>query len=80
MSINNNIDTVLSALGWHDGFRIPVANEENIRLEEEVMYLRYIRFISVQHISTFSICLCMHAFVSHMMVIGNKLLHSSKRK
>ncbi|XP_076676253.1 coiled-coil domain-containing protein 39-like [Andrena cerasifolii] len=36
MSINNNIDTVLSALGWHDGFRIPVANEENIRLEEEI--------------------------------------------
>ncbi|XP_076245954.1 coiled-coil domain-containing protein 39-like [Calliopsis andreniformis] len=36
MAINNNIDEVLSALGWHDGFRIPVANEENRRLEEEI--------------------------------------------
>jgi len=32
----NNIDVILSQLGWQDGFRIPVANEENKRLEEEV--------------------------------------------
>ncbi|XP_070157828.1 coiled-coil domain-containing protein 39-like isoform X1 [Polyergus mexicanus] len=31
-----NIDVILSQLGWQDGFRIPVANEENKRLEEEV--------------------------------------------
>lgn len=32
----NNIDVILNHLGWQDGFRIPVANEENKRLEEEV--------------------------------------------
>ncbi|XP_036139360.1 coiled-coil domain-containing protein 39 [Monomorium pharaonis] len=32
----SNIDVILSQLGWQDGFRIPVANEENKRLEEEV--------------------------------------------
>lgn len=31
-----DIDVILSQLGWQDGFRIPVANEENKRLEEEV--------------------------------------------
>ncbi|EZA57497.1 coiled-coil domain-containing protein 39 isoform X1 [Ooceraea biroi] len=31
-----NVDVILSQLGWQDGFRIPVANEENKRLEEEV--------------------------------------------
>ncbi|XP_011697657.1 PREDICTED: coiled-coil domain-containing protein 39 [Wasmannia auropunctata] len=31
-----NIDVILSQLGWQDGFRIPVANEENKRLEEEI--------------------------------------------
>lgn len=31
-----NIDVILSQLGWQDGFRIPVANEENKHLEEEV--------------------------------------------
>ena len=37
MAMNNNIDAVLTELGWNDGFRIPVANEENKRLEEEVI-------------------------------------------
>lgn len=37
MTMNNNIDAVLTELGWNDGFRIPVANEENKRLEEEVI-------------------------------------------
>lgn len=37
MAMNNNIDTVLTELGWNDGFRIPVANEENKLLEEEVI-------------------------------------------
>ncbi|XP_011872737.1 PREDICTED: coiled-coil domain-containing protein 39 isoform X3 [Vollenhovia emeryi] len=32
----SNIDVILNQLGWQDGFRIPVANEENKRLEEEV--------------------------------------------
>ncbi|XP_071630319.1 coiled-coil domain-containing protein 39 isoform X2 [Temnothorax longispinosus] len=32
----SNIDVILSQLGWQDGFRIPIANEENKRLEEEV--------------------------------------------
>ncbi|KAF3424983.1 hypothetical protein E2986_08613 [Frieseomelitta varia] len=36
MAMNNNIDAVLTELGWNDGFRIPVANEENKRLEEEI--------------------------------------------
>ncbi|XP_076749788.1 coiled-coil domain-containing protein 39-like [Xylocopa sonorina] len=36
MAINNNIDMVLTELGWEDGFRIPVANEENKLLEEEI--------------------------------------------
>lgn len=31
-----NIDVILSQLGWQDGFRIPIANEENKCLEEEV--------------------------------------------
>jgi len=35
-----NIDVILSQLGWQDGFRIPVANEENKRLEEEVKMQR----------------------------------------
>lgn len=35
--MNNNIDAVLTELGWNDGFRIPVANEENKQLEEEVI-------------------------------------------
>ncbi|XP_051168042.1 coiled-coil domain-containing protein 39 [Leptopilina boulardi] len=30
------IDEVLNDLGWNDGFRIPIANEENKKLEEEV--------------------------------------------
>lgn len=30
------IEEVLNDLGWSDGFRIPIANEENKRLEEEV--------------------------------------------
>lgn len=30
------IEEVLSELGWSEGFRIPIANEENKRLEEEV--------------------------------------------
>lgn len=34
--VAGNIDLVLTQLGWGDGFRIPVANEENKRLEEEV--------------------------------------------
>lgn len=34
--MNTNIDEILKDLGWDDGFRIPVANEENKRLEEEV--------------------------------------------
>lgn len=34
--MNANIDDILKELGWDDGFRIPVANEENKRLEEEV--------------------------------------------
>ncbi|XP_032674267.1 coiled-coil domain-containing protein 39 isoform X1 [Odontomachus brunneus] len=32
-----DIDVILSQLGWQDGFRIPVANEENKRLEEEIV-------------------------------------------
>ncbi|XP_015429686.1 PREDICTED: coiled-coil domain-containing protein 39 [Dufourea novaeangliae] len=36
MAININIDSILSALGWEDGFRIPVANAENKQLEEEI--------------------------------------------
>lgn len=48
MAINNNIEEVLSTLGWHDGFRIPVANEENRRLEEEVMHLRYMGLICIE--------------------------------
>ena len=35
------IEEVLTELGWDDGFRIPIANEENKRLEEEVR--KYIR-------------------------------------
>lgn len=31
-----NIEVILSQLGWQNGFRIPVANEENKHLEEEV--------------------------------------------
>jgi len=31
-----NIDIILNQLGWQDGFRIPIANEENKCLEEEV--------------------------------------------
>ncbi|KYM94482.1 Coiled-coil domain-containing protein 39 [Cyphomyrmex costatus] len=31
-----NIDIILSQLGWQDGFRIPIANEENKHLEEEI--------------------------------------------
>ncbi|XP_078038523.1 coiled-coil domain-containing protein 39-like [Augochlora pura] len=34
--MNNNIDTVLSLLGWEDGFKIPVSNAENKQLEEEI--------------------------------------------
>ncbi|EGI67896.1 hypothetical protein G5I_03468 [Acromyrmex echinatior] len=30
-----NIDIILNQLGWQDGFRIPIANEENKCLEEE---------------------------------------------
>ena len=30
------IAEVLNDLGWNDGFRIPIANAENKRLEEEV--------------------------------------------
>lgn len=37
MAMNNNIDAVLTELGWNNGFRIPVANEENKLLEEEVI-------------------------------------------
>jgi len=32
----NDMDVILSELGWQDGFRIPVANEENKYLEEKV--------------------------------------------
>lgn len=32
----SNIDDILKDLGWGDGFRIPIANEENKRLEEEI--------------------------------------------
>ncbi|XP_043491944.1 coiled-coil domain-containing protein 39-like [Polistes fuscatus] len=32
----DNIDDILKDLGWDDGFRIPVANEENKNLEEEI--------------------------------------------
>ncbi|XP_066591828.1 coiled-coil domain-containing protein 39-like [Prorops nasuta] len=35
------IDEILTELGWSDGFRIPVANEDNRKLEDEV--LRMIR-------------------------------------
>lgn len=31
-----NIDIILNQLGWQDGFRIPIANEENKCLEEEI--------------------------------------------
>lgn len=31
-----NMEVILSQLGWQNGFRIPVANEENKHLEEEV--------------------------------------------
>ncbi|KAG7209572.1 hypothetical protein KM043_015649 [Ampulex compressa] len=31
-----NIDAILNELGWADGFRIPVANEENKQLEEKI--------------------------------------------
>ncbi|KAK2584013.1 hypothetical protein KPH14_006470 [Odynerus spinipes] len=34
--MRGNIDDILQDLGWSDGFRIPVANEENKRLEEEI--------------------------------------------
>ena len=30
------IEEVLIELGWGDGFRIPIANEDNKKLEEEV--------------------------------------------
>lgn len=30
------IEDVLTELGWEDGFHVPVANEENKRLEDEV--------------------------------------------
>lgn len=36
MAVNNNIDTILTDLGWNDGFRIPATNEENQQLEEEL--------------------------------------------
>ena len=32
----NAVEEVLNELGWNDGFRIPIANAENKRLEEEV--------------------------------------------
>jgi len=32
----NDMDMILSELGWQDGFRIPVANEENKCLEDKV--------------------------------------------
>jgi len=32
----NDMDVILSELGWQDGFRIPVANEENKYLEDKV--------------------------------------------
>lgn len=31
-----HLEDILSDVGWSDGFRIPVANDENKALEEEV--------------------------------------------
>lgn len=39
-----SFEDVLDELGWKDGFRIPVANEENKRLEIEVRIPRKKRF------------------------------------
>ncbi|XP_014481215.1 PREDICTED: coiled-coil domain-containing protein 39 [Dinoponera quadriceps] len=35
--MTTDVDVILNQLGWQDGFRIPVANEENKCLEEEIV-------------------------------------------
>jgi hypothetical protein len=37
--MSNYLEDILKKLGWEDGFQIPVANEENRQLEEEVARL-----------------------------------------
>lgn len=52
-----SVDEVLNELGWKDGFRIPVANEENKRLEIEVSTDKrtrlYIEFIDISLTANF---------------------------
>lgn len=36
MNENINMNDILAEMGWSDGFRIPIANEENRALELEV--------------------------------------------
>lgn len=40
-----DIKEVLKEMGWSDGFRVPIANQENKVLEEEVdIKFTYIKF------------------------------------
>lgn len=65
----SNIDVILSQLGWQDGFRIPVANEDNKRLEEEVMTI-----IIVSHIRS---CSCsINSYSSNCFLLSKERLIS----
>lgn len=74
MTMNSNIDEVLTALGWQDGFRIPVANEENKQLEEEVMQFIRVMLVSFIHARQF------FTLRTSFFFLSSKLLHSSMRK
>jgi hypothetical protein len=57
------MDVILSELGWQDGFRIPVANEENKHLEEKVK--RTLRDLAIYPFFIInlltSVCICVPA-------------------
>lgn len=37
--MKNSFKEILKQLDWSDGFRIPIANDENKQLEKEVIHL-----------------------------------------
>ncbi|CAK9813485.1 Coiled-coil domain-containing protein 39 [Anthophora plagiata] len=81
-----NIDAVLTELGWDDGFRIPVANEENRRLEEEIeKKMKLKENLSVKLDSAEERMKMMQKRISNLMVehdLNQKLLntHSTQLK
>jgi hypothetical protein len=47
------IEHLLRELGWADGFHIPVANDENKALEEQVILISYSIFVQFNLLSLF---------------------------